>query len=115
MTTNCSSEPATPVYILECLGLTKQDLADDPLLVLDFLIVYDRLKWVGHLARMSEDRCCKKIFLAKPMGNRARGRPPLRWIDYVGKDLNILKAKHWKTVVKSRDAWRKLLEKARTH
>ncbi|GFT06396.1 hypothetical protein TNCV_3355451 [Trichonephila clavipes] len=28
MCTNCSSEPATPAHILECLGLTKQDLAD---------------------------------------------------------------------------------------
>ncbi|GFS95270.1 RNase H domain-containing protein [Trichonephila clavipes] len=41
MCTNCSSEPATPAHILECLGLTNQDLADDPLLVLDFLKVYD--------------------------------------------------------------------------
>ncbi|GFY30692.1 RNase H domain-containing protein [Trichonephila clavipes] len=41
MCTNCSSEPATPAHILECLGLTKQDLADDPLMVLDFLKVYD--------------------------------------------------------------------------
>ncbi|GFS83973.1 uncharacterized protein TNCV_2363861 [Trichonephila clavipes] len=41
MCTNCSSELATPAHILECLGLTKQDLADDHLLVLDFLNVYD--------------------------------------------------------------------------
>ncbi|GFW57840.1 RNase H domain-containing protein [Trichonephila clavipes] len=41
MCTNCSSGPATLAHILECLGLTKQDLADDPLLVLDFLKVYD--------------------------------------------------------------------------
>ncbi|GFX49349.1 transposable element Tc3 transposase [Trichonephila clavipes] len=41
MCTNCSSEPATPAHILECLGLTKQDLADVPLLALDFLKVYD--------------------------------------------------------------------------
>ncbi|GFW75383.1 transposable element Tc3 transposase [Trichonephila clavipes] len=41
MCTNCSSEPASPDHILECLELTKQDLADDPLLVLDFLKVYD--------------------------------------------------------------------------
>ncbi|GFV53423.1 hypothetical protein TNCV_2205591 [Trichonephila clavipes] len=50
---------------------------------------------------------------AKPMGNRPRGRPttPFKWIDCVEKDLNILKVKKWKTVAKSRDAWRKLLEK----
>ncbi|GFT23799.1 uncharacterized protein TNCV_3206851, partial [Trichonephila clavipes] len=41
MCTNSSSEPASPAHILECLGLTKQDLADDPLLVFDFLKVYD--------------------------------------------------------------------------
>ncbi|GFU92510.1 hypothetical protein TNCV_4794391 [Trichonephila clavipes] len=34
-------QPATPDHILEYLGLTKLDLADDPLLVLDFLKVYD--------------------------------------------------------------------------
>ncbi|GFS74991.1 RNase H domain-containing protein [Trichonephila clavipes] len=39
MCTNCSSEPATSAHILECLGLTKQDLADVPLLVLDYLKV----------------------------------------------------------------------------
>ncbi|GFU52439.1 hypothetical protein TNCV_193121 [Trichonephila clavipes] len=48
-----------------------------------------RLKWAGHMARMNEDHCCKKIFLPKPMGNRPEGRPPLRWIDCVEKDLNI--------------------------
>ncbi|GFX59622.1 RNase H domain-containing protein [Trichonephila clavipes] len=37
--TNCSSEPASSAHIFEYLGLTKQDLADDPLLVLDYLSV----------------------------------------------------------------------------
>ncbi|GFX48445.1 uncharacterized protein TNCV_4614411 [Trichonephila clavipes] len=41
MCTNCSSEPATPGHILECLGLTKQDLADVPLLVLKVYDVMD--------------------------------------------------------------------------
>ncbi|GFT52267.1 hypothetical protein TNCV_9011 [Trichonephila clavipes] len=75
-------------------------------------VFWIRLKWVGHMIRMNEDRCYKKIFLAKPMGNRPRGRPTLRWIDCVEKDLNILKVKNWKTVAKSRDAWIKVLEKA---
>ncbi|GFU71946.1 hypothetical protein TNCV_1052931 [Trichonephila clavipes] len=34
---------------------------------------------------MNEDRFYEKIFLAKPMGNRPRGRPPFRWIDCVEK------------------------------
>ncbi|GFU22029.1 hypothetical protein TNCV_405821 [Trichonephila clavipes] len=36
MCMNCSSEPASPAHIPEFLGLTKQNLANDPLLVLDF-------------------------------------------------------------------------------
>ncbi|GFV30721.1 hypothetical protein TNCV_951421 [Trichonephila clavipes] len=59
----------------------------------------------GHMTRMNKDHCCKKIILAKPMGNRPWGRSPLRWID--------CKAKYWKKVAKSRDAWKRLLEKAR--
>ncbi|GFV84127.1 uncharacterized protein TNCV_3037891 [Trichonephila clavipes] len=46
MCTNCSSKPASPAPILECLGLTKQDLADDPLRVLDFLRVYEAMDLV---------------------------------------------------------------------
>ncbi|GFW70470.1 hypothetical protein TNCV_4915901 [Trichonephila clavipes] len=49
----------------------------------------ERLKWAGHLARMKEDRCCKKIFLAKTMGNTPWGRLPLKWIDCVKKDLKF--------------------------
>ncbi|GFU70357.1 hypothetical protein TNCV_2916201 [Trichonephila clavipes] len=64
---------------------------------------------------MNEDGCCKKIFLAKPMGNGPRGRSPLRWIDCVEKDLDVLRVKNWKTVAISRDARRKLLVKSRAH
>ncbi|GFU87616.1 uncharacterized protein TNCV_2935381 [Trichonephila clavipes] len=34
--TKCSSAQASPDHILSCLGLTRQDLVQDPLLVLDF-------------------------------------------------------------------------------
>ncbi|GFX31653.1 hypothetical protein TNCV_4081771 [Trichonephila clavipes] len=34
--TKCSSAQASPGHILSCLGLTRQDLVQDPLLVLDF-------------------------------------------------------------------------------
>ncbi|GFW96061.1 uncharacterized protein TNCV_957751 [Trichonephila clavipes] len=37
--TKCSSAQAYPGHILSCLGLTRQDLVQDPLLVLDFIRV----------------------------------------------------------------------------
>ncbi|GFW37604.1 hypothetical protein TNCV_4028001 [Trichonephila clavipes] len=64
----------------------------------------------GHLAKMNEDRCCKKIFLAMPMGNSPRADSPLRWIDCVEKDLKILRVKNWKKFLKvemsGKDFWR---------
>ncbi|GFW68806.1 hypothetical protein TNCV_3640201 [Trichonephila clavipes] len=36
---------------------------------------------------MKEDCSCKKIFLAKLMGNRPRGRPPLGWTATAGSDV----------------------------
>ncbi|GFV82330.1 uncharacterized protein TNCV_3443201 [Trichonephila clavipes] len=48
MCTKSSSEPATPAHILECLGLTNQDLADVPLLVVYFLKVYCIMDLVQH-------------------------------------------------------------------
>ncbi|GFX03263.1 hypothetical protein TNCV_3554911 [Trichonephila clavipes] len=60
---------------------------------------------------MNEDRCYKKIFLAKSMGNRPRGRPPLRWINCVEKGLKILKVENWKKVAKlempGKDFWKR--------
>ncbi|GFU63808.1 hypothetical protein TNCV_3496201 [Trichonephila clavipes] len=32
---------------------------------------------------------------------RPRGRTPLKWFDYVRKDLNTSKSKNWKTIAKS--------------
>ncbi|GFU82639.1 hypothetical protein TNCV_2306831 [Trichonephila clavipes] len=49
---------------------------------------------------MNEDQCDKKIFLAKPMGNRPRDRPLSRWIDRVEKDFKFLKVKDWRRLPK---------------
>ncbi|GFY11085.1 uncharacterized protein TNCV_4470711 [Trichonephila clavipes] len=60
--TNCSSEPATTAHIPECLELTKQDLADNPLLVLDFLKVYDIMNLLG-LAIPQNDHQARRRFV----------------------------------------------------
>ena len=46
-----------------------------------------RLEWLGHVIRMNETRCVKKIFEGKLEGRRGRGRPRLRWINDVEGDL----------------------------
>jgi hypothetical protein len=42
-----------------------------------------RLRWLGHVERMSEDRVIKKLFMSKPEGRRSVGRHKMRWLDDV--------------------------------
>jgi hypothetical protein len=40
-----------------------------------------RLRWLGHVERMSEDRVVKKQNMSKPEGRRSVGRPKMRWLE----------------------------------
>jgi hypothetical protein len=50
------------------------------------MIKIARLKWLGHIVRMEDNAPCKKITFSQP-----EGRPKLRWLDSVLKDLKFLK------------------------
>jgi hypothetical protein len=46
-----------------------------------------RMRWVGHVARMGEERKVYKVLVGKPEGKRPPGRPTRRWEDEVRMDL----------------------------
>jgi hypothetical protein len=46
-----------------------------------------RMRWVGHLAHMGEERKLYKVLVGKPEGKRPLGRPRYRWEDMVRMDL----------------------------
>jgi len=45
-----------------------------------------RMRWAGHVARMSEERGCIGSE-GKPEGKRPLGRPRRRWVDNIRLDL----------------------------
>jgi len=47
-----------------------------------------RIQWLGHMWRCSEDDINRVILEWKPMGKRPRGRPRKRWLDGVEEDLS---------------------------
>ncbi|GFW01963.1 hypothetical protein TNCV_1148431 [Trichonephila clavipes] len=47
---------------------------------------------------MDENRTTKKDINAQPIGTRRKGRPNLRWIDDLEKDLIVLRTKNWRTL-----------------
>ena len=55
-----------------------------------------RLEWTGHVVRMDEGIIVKKILESKPEGSRRRGRPRMRWLEDVEKNMRGMKVKRWR-------------------
>ena len=72
-----------------------------------------RMRWAGHVQRMSEDRLSKRALKAEEDGRRRRGRPKLRWKDSVKRDLERAgtNGQEWKTIAEDRGRWRALTPK----
>ena len=49
-------------------------------------LVRSRLQWAGHVGRMADDRLPKRAAELREEGRMRRGRPRLRWEDYVERD-----------------------------
>jgi hypothetical protein len=62
-----------------------------------------------------ERRNYKKSNDCKTGRERKKGRPRMRWMDGVEKDLMNLDVVNWKAKAEERDGWRKFLERAKTH
>ena len=46
-----------------------------------------RMRWVGHVARMGDERLVYRVLVGKPEGRRPLGRPRRRWVDNIRMDL----------------------------
>jgi len=73
-----------------------------------------RLKWLGHMERMPNEREVTRIYEWKPLASRPKGRPKNRWEDNVRMDLQKMKIKNWRRSVLDRDLWRTVVERTKT-
>ena len=67
-----------------------------------------RMRWAGHMARMSEERGAYRVLVGKPEGKRPLGRPRRRWVDNIRKDLQEVGCGYveWIGLAQDRDRWR---------
>lgn len=73
-------------------------------------IKIQRLRWAGHVERMSEDQVPKKILKGQMFRNRSRGRPRTRWQDNIQRDAQeLLGMRKWWEVARDRTRWRRKL------
>jgi hypothetical protein len=54
-----------------------------------------RMRWVGHVACMGEERNVYKVLMGMPEGKRPLGKPRHRWEDGIRVDLGEM---GWKSV-----------------
>jgi hypothetical protein len=66
-----------------------------------------RIRWVGHVARMGEDRGVHRVLVGKPEGKRPLGRQRHRLEDNIKIDLQEVGGGHgdWMELAEDRGGW----------
>jgi len=70
-----------------------------------------RMRWVGHVARMGEERGAYRVLVGKPEGKRPLGRHRRRWVDNIRLDLREVGVGYmdWIGLAQDREGWGKLV------
>ena len=70
-----------------------------------------RMKWAGHVARLSEERGVYRVLVGKLEGKRLLGRPRRRWVDNSRMDLQEVGCGYMDRIglAQDRDRWRMLV------
>ena len=74
-----------------------------------------RIRRLGHLERMEEDRMPKTMFTQELEGMRRRGRPRKWWREEVERDLPVLGVRRWRELVIDREKWRGIVRQAKAN
>ena len=74
-----------------------------------------RIRWLGHVGRMTDNSNVKIITNWKPLDTRSKVRPWKRWNEEVEMDLRKMKTTQWKEKMEDRTAWSTIVEQAKTH
>lgn len=88
-----------------------QELYKEPNIV--GIVKAQRLRWLGHIVRMPEERVPKRILKSEIGGRKRRGRPRERWRDEVEEDVRLyLKSNCWNQDAQNRKLWSAKIDQA---
>ncbi|PSN58017.1 hypothetical protein C0J52_02027 [Blattella germanica] len=82
---------------------------------LETYVKLTRLRWLGHVVRMDNNRRVKIIHNGMPEGTRTRGRPRQRWMDNMMTDVREFGILNWKEKASNRDEWKRVLREVKAH
>ena len=78
------------------------------------LLKHRRMRWLGHVVRMENDRIPKDLFYGElAQGKRPIGRPQLRYKDVCKRDLKAMGVdlSTWEVAASDRSFWRQTVQK----
>lgn len=79
------------------------------------MIMNNRLRWLGHAMRMTDERMTKRMMFARLQTARPQGGTRQRWKDCVLTDLRFMRMEDtWASVATHRDKWHAATKKAVT-
>jgi hypothetical protein len=70
---------------------------------------------VGACQKNGNKAMPKRMLKGKPYSKRRKGRPRMRWLDYIESDLKKMKVKGWKEKIRNRQQWRLVVKEAKAH
>lgn len=80
---------------------------------IESMIMTNRLRWLGHVMRMPEERMPKKMIFGQLQTARPAGGTRQRWKDCVQHDLRAMGLEDgWSILAQQRDKWHAATEKA---
>ncbi len=85
---------------------------------IEALVKFRRLRWLGHIARMEDDRLPKQLLFAQleKKSSVGPGRPIKCWTDYVRDDLRTISlAYDWYRLAQNREKWREKIKTILVH
>ena len=75
------------------------------------IVSHRRLRWLGHLARMPDERLQKRVLFRHMDGSGLRVKNQKQWVDYVREDLQIAGLSYtWWKKSQDRAGWRAVID-----
>ena len=98
------------------LGITKRDhwrnervLEETGMCDVGELVTRSRLRWLGHVVRMGEDRLPPQMLYGSLDGRGKVGRPVGRWKDMIEGDIRKREVIGWYDLAQDRKLWRSVV------
>jgi hypothetical protein len=64
---------------------------------------------------MEDNATPKRMLKGRLYSIRRKGRPRMRWLEYIESDLKKMEVKGWKEKMRDREQWRLVVEEAKAH